>query len=99
MGGDDWSKRGGVQGAEEGSKDGALWDTSGELILNNMPFCRGTRIAACNYIIKHYSFHIVFFQALQAFTGKSSGAPEMFHRSGEKEKQKSATPSHYDDYL
>lgn len=31
MGGDDWSKRGGVQGEEEGSKDGALWDASGEL--------------------------------------------------------------------
>ena len=31
MGGDDWSKRSGVQGEEEGSKDGALWDTSGEL--------------------------------------------------------------------
>ena len=33
---------------------------------------------------------IVFFPALQARTGR--GAPEMFHRSGEKEKQKSHSP-------
>ena len=35
MGGDDRSKQGGVQGEEEGSKDGALWDTSGELTILN----------------------------------------------------------------